>query len=128
MNISTHNGTITMTNPETGNHRTVKIKTQDSKSHFAPGQRLIGMLTGTDNENSYTYFGFVKANGGIAIWNKFKNTSYEVIAKMVQHKELYQTKKGIIYQEAGCCRRCNRKLTTPESIEDGIGPYCRDKE
>lgn len=31
-----------------------------------------------------------------------------------------------LYHE-GICSRCGRPLTSPESIESGIGPVCRDK-
>jgi hypothetical protein len=125
MNVATHNGTVTMENPETGNHRTVRIKTQSADSKFAPGERIIGMLSGSDR---YTNFGFVKSNGSIILWKKFKDTSFEMIARMIQNRSFFESNKGIVYHDAGCCRRCNRKLTTPISVQSGIGPYCAEQE
>jgi len=33
-----------------------------------------------------------------------------------------------LYKEPVRCRRCNRVLTHPESIKEGIGPECKQKE
>jgi hypothetical protein len=39
-----------------------------------------------------------------------------------------RTEAGKAYALAsGCCYICNRLLTTPESIADGIGPVCAAK-
>ena len=31
------------------------------------------------------------------------------------------------YRFEGKCRKCNRKLTNPDSIDNGIGPECAKK-
>lgn len=36
--------------------------------------------------------------------------------------------RGFSVLVAGVCRRCNRKLTVPASIESGIGPECAGRE
>ena len=64
-----HNGIFTITNRKTGEYRTFRIKTQKPDATFAPGQRVIGLLTGANNEKSYTGFGFV-TDAGISVWTK----------------------------------------------------------
>ena len=44
--VRTHNGTITIHNPKTGDHRTFQIKTQPADAKFAPGRRVVSLLTG----------------------------------------------------------------------------------
>jgi hypothetical protein len=125
--LGTHNGRITITNPATGQHRTFLIRTQKQDADFAPGERLIGMLTGPDNENDYQFFGFVKAPGRIVLWNRCRTDFYEAVARMIENPERYEP-RGIQYEIEGHCRRCNRLLTVPESIQTGIGPTCAGRE
>lgn len=56
------NGFYTITSP-TGEHRTFQVKTQSEDAPFAAGKRIVMMLTGEDNEEDYTGFGFVTAHG-----------------------------------------------------------------
>lgn len=129
--IATHNGKITIKSP-TGQHRTFCIKTQKDDANFAPGERIISLLDGPDNENDYKQFGFVKEGGLIVVWRKYRGSvgdngyepsAYERYAKMLMHVEHYE-RLGAQYMFATSCRRCNRTLTTPESIQSGIGPIC----
>jgi len=132
-NYATHNGEITMVNPATGGRRTVRIRTQKDDANFAPGERIISLLVGPDNERSYKGFGFVKDDGRIIVWRKHRSgipgdpSIYEKLALMVQYPEHYEG-LGVQYMFSTCCRRCNRLLTTPESIESGIGPICAGRD
>lgn len=121
--IATHNGMITMLNPETGNHRTIRIRTQPQDSKFKPGERLIGLLTGPDNTNDFHNFGEVNPDGSIKVWYKQRGTVMEQYARMIEHPEVFQ-EKGIEYLFDTRCRRCNRQLSDPESVRNGIGPTC----
>jgi len=124
--IKTHNGTITIKNPATGEHRTFQIRTQPDDARFAPGKRIVSLLDGSNNEFDYTGFGFVNDDGSIAVWRKKSGGVFDVYARMLSNPESFQ-KRGAEYLFAGKCRICNRKLTTPESIERGIGPVCAEK-
>ena len=64
--ILTHNGEITITNPATGGHRTLRIKT--AQSGGLKGKRILSLLIGQDNENDYLGIGFVN-DDNIQIWN-----------------------------------------------------------
>lgn len=129
--IATHNGEITMHNPETGQHRTIRIKTQPNDANFAPGERIAYLLNGHDNERDYLPFAFVGNDGAIRVWRRYrgegKPSNYELLARMIQNPAPYE-KRGITYQFSTTCRRCNRLLTTPTSIANGIGPICAEKQ
>lgn len=133
------NGIFTITNIE-GEHRTFSIKTQDKDAKFAPGERVIALLSGADNEADYTGFAFVDKDGAIHVWKKRrdsrvfnwyadmlaqaalaiegKSAEEEPDATFTFAKRLYRV------QAAKRCLVCNRRLTTPESIKAGIGPIC----
>ena len=129
MNLQTHNGCITVTNPK-GDHRTFQIKTMKKDAKFAPGERVIQLLTGPNNEDDYQGFGFVnKTMNGIKVrlWSSKKSSAlFNRFAQLLEEPDKFQ-KEGYVFQfEARCCK-CNRKLTTPESISLGIGPECIKK-
>ena len=130
----TFNGSYTIQNKESGEHRTFRVKTQKQDANFAPGERIVALLSGPNNESDYRGFGFVKENG-IIVWTKhrypkLKNSNmsaFEFYAFLLwqlttnpdsewHHRYSIQLEKH--------CIRCNRKLTHPESIETGIGPEC----
>lgn len=127
--IATHNGRITLHNPATGNHRTFQIRTIPEDSTFAPGKRVVELLTGPDNESNYRGFGFVDVRVGgfveIHLWRKATeaDANFKAFADMLLRPVAYAA-RGIEYLFEGRCRRCNRALTTPESIKRGIGPVC----
>ena len=64
---ATFNGIYTVTNKETGEHRTFAVRTQKEDAKFAPGERIVALLTGPNNEDDYTGFGFVTP-AGIIVW------------------------------------------------------------
>lgn len=142
MNTQIANGAYTIESPK-GGHRTFEIKTvladpkQNSTSFrnkFA-GARIIGLLTGPDNTSNYTRFGWVNEDG-IAVFKDKRRasedapfTDWEFYAAMVWSMATEGERSG--YYERGYrmhlekrCIRCNRRLTTPQSIEAGIGPEC----
>lgn len=122
--IATHNGTVTVYNPATQGHRTFRVKSQPDDAAFAPGERVLGLLTGSDNERDYTQFAFVKEDGRVIVWKKFRGGVYDRFADMLRRPEAYES-RGVEYTwDQVRCRKCNRKLTTPESLADGIGPDC----
>lgn len=117
--IGTHNGSVTITSP-TGEHRTFNIRTQPDDSRFAPGQRVVRLLTGPDD---WQGFGFVSDNGTIRVWKRYQGTAHATYARMLERPESFVA-KGAEYLFSGRCRVCNRELTHPESIASGIGPVC----
>lgn len=124
--IMTHNGEITVVNTNTGNHRTFRIRTQSEDSNFAPCSRVLSVLTGSDNTNDYTGIGFVtgNANAPVRLWKKCDTELNRKYVNILIHPEKFEA-KGVHFKFASRCRKCNRKLTDPTSIDLGIGPVCR---
>lgn len=122
------NGIFTIKNMKSEQHRTFKVKTQAPDARFAPGERIISVLTGSNNEDasSYTGVGFVKKDG-IAVWRKQQGSELAALVNFFWKRvALNEHLDFELYHEGRCCR-CNRKLTVPESIVTGIGPICADR-
>lgn len=121
--------TFTIKSKATGKHFTYKLaepkkKNPNKQVHF------VKLLTGTDNESSYTFFGtfFDRAVFKFGKSTRITPTAPGVVAFTWFMRQLLTGNKEKaaeveLYHE-GCCCRCGRKLTTPESIENGIGPEC----
>lgn len=133
--LFTHNGRFTIQNRESGQHRTFKVSTKAPDSDFAPGRRVVGLLTGPDNEESYTGFGFVNEDH-IQVWSSKRGkagakSAFDHYADMLFSLVVdggfspYAEKYTLL--EETVCRVCNRPLTTPESIKSGIGPICAER-
>ncbi len=123
------NGCHTIQNRTTGMHRTFSIRTQPKDAVFAPGARIISLLTGPD---TWDAFGFVNDHE-IRVWKRYvaadgyPRTTWQVYALMlVSIVGLKLSKWTEKYEHLleGTCVVCNRKLTNPESIKTGIGPVC----
>lgn len=144
-----YNGTFTVLSPS-GEHRTFRVS---NGADDMP--RIVSVLTGPENTSAYTGFGFVTRSGKngpfcINLWRKkstatgrrwFAPKAYERLPDDSQWGVLAATLldlalgDGSRLRAAGftvmaqiACRRCGRALTTPESIESGIGPICIEKE
>jgi hypothetical protein len=124
---TTHNGTFTVVNPASGEHRTFRIRTQKKDARFAPGERIVSLLTGPDNEEDFTGFGFIGQDGKVRVWNRFAGTQYDRYARLIGNLEAEALRWNLEVLWSAKCRCCNRELTDPVSLREGIGPVCRDK-
>jgi hypothetical protein len=109
---------------EDGNrHNTFMISRDNDSQPF-----FVSLLTGPNNEENYTYIG---------VYNPFHNMVYTTkkskfflnsyIVKLVNFavKAVGQPiPTGFSIRHSDRCCRCNKTLTTPESLEQGIGPIC----
>lgn len=124
------NGTYSISSP-TGEHRTFDISTQPENAEFAPGKRIIALLTGPNNNADYKSFGFVTDNG-INVYKKLRGTDEpshfdwyaHLVWKLATTNDSRWHKLGYKLMVEGTCLKCNRKLTTPESLKIGLGPIC----
>jgi hypothetical protein len=142
--VLTHNGTFTISSPK-GGHRTFRVRT--ILDGDLEGKRVLGYLQGPDNERDFFDFAFV-FDSGIAVWKKWRKADnrwgisaypkpgtpasvFEQMAGMFW--EVVVARRGSIvdlgytFEASTVCRVCNRRLTTPASIEVGIGPDCAAK-
>jgi hypothetical protein len=107
-----------------GTHYTFRIgRKNDTQPLF------VSLLTGPDNENSFTYLGIFKPETNeIRLTAKSRYTDETLPVKVVRWavKSVAANKipEGYAIQHAGKCCRCGRTLTTPESVNRGWGPEC----
>lgn len=145
------NGTYTVTNTERGEHYTLKLHTAQ-RGNLA-GKRIISMLVGPNNEADFQGVAFWDdAKGRAYIWGKHRGTDsvlpldgnhWQEWPRWSRHEQKvtifldlairiplghshWRTRGYTLLCEGRCCV-CNRKLTTPESIEYGIGPVCAQR-
>ena len=106
-------------------HRTFSITI--AKSGKLEGKRIVGLLEGSNNETDYRGFGFVNEDGSVYVWRKFQGTAFDKHAAILSRSGYFAETHGLLYAFETTCRKCDRKLTTPESIAAGIGPVCAAK-
>ena len=116
---------LTLRSARTGTRFTYRLKRiTDSEAAFA------SVLTGSNNEGDYTYAGIVDPNG----FRTTRKSALTCEAPSVKALEWFARKVlrdgaapadiGLEVYHEGRCGRCARLLTTPESVERGIGPEC----
>ena len=118
------NATFTVSNPE-GKHYTFKV---NKLVNTQKPVWFIHVLTGPDNSNDFTYLGMVMESG-VHLTRASRYNKDSMIYKVADWCVRGIINDGIIpagysISHAGSCGRCGRKLTTPKSIELGLGPVC----
>jgi hypothetical protein len=113
--------TITLHSGTTGKHFTYQVKKHKDKDLW-----FVSLMVGTNNDSDFAYLGYFYND------NKFKRSdkscrdssspSFLAFEYFLNHIKSVPEKLGV-YHSGNCCR-CGRTLTTPESIEAGIGPEC----
>jgi len=128
------NGFYTIESPS-GEHRTFRIWTQTADAKFAAGKRVVGLLTGPNNQSDYEGFAFVD-DFGITVWRSKRGTEepsfFERVAAVLwsmatEGEDSKWVGLGMSLLLDSRCLRCNRPLTAPLSIRTGIGPDCAMK-
>ena len=130
VSLLTHNGLFTVKSVRTGEHRTFRVRTQKSNAEFAPGKRIVSLLSGPDNCNNYTQFAFVSEVDGrphVNVWSKKYSLKYCALAKMLENLDAHEKNGLVEVYVSTTCRVCNRTLTTPDSVRSGIGPICEGR-
>ena len=121
--------TVTVENLLTTNYFTYKVIRAKGEKENRPW--FVNVLTGSDNEKSYTYIGSVfpkDMSFTLTKGSKFSDNAQSVkVAKFIFNMIKTDNYKEVIaFYHDGKCGSCGRKLTTPESIERGLGPVCGD--
>lgn len=121
---------LTIRNNQTDERRTYRFT--QFKELKNPNLIFVALMTGSDNTASYTHMGRIdirtlqythKSTSRItSICNSVKGIQYLLFSLINNSKS-----DAIEYWHEGKCCRCGRLLTTPDSIESGIGPECAKK-
>jgi hypothetical protein len=110
-------------------HYTFKVEKKAATAGF-PETYFVHLLTGPDNTKSYTYLGVLNAKTGVirtSAKSNFKEDSVPfrlvnyVVSSLIEGQAL---RAGYNLHHEGRCGKCGLPLTTPESVERGIGPEC----
>lgn len=117
------NGFYTLTFPS-GEHRTFRIRTEPGGKF--KGRRTLGILIGPDNTAEYESFAFIE-DAGPSVWKRFKNQKQAQYAMVIWSIVNGEEIDGYELKISKRCLACNRPLTTPESLETGYGPSCRER-
>lgn len=114
---------VTFENKETGNRFTYRIQRSKSNEKIL----FVGVLVSPDR---YKYIGYIfnkefkwSRNSKIE-----KNaTSVKVFSWVLDKLKNNKLPEVILIWHWGKCGSCGRILTTPDSIKNGIGPFCMKK-
>jgi hypothetical protein len=113
-----NNGTFTVKSLSTGEHRTFKV--QKAKNGEV---RFVKLLIGPDNENDFIPFALLN-DRGLFTFKKYRGSQWDKLSRFLCRLSEFESDGKIEIFHSGRCVRCGRKLTTPESVETGIGPVC----
>ena len=129
--VQAGNATFTLLSTKTEQRFTYRVRLPENGNGTL---FFVSLLTGSDNENSYSYIGTLRAgpNG-----YRFEHGRKSKIAANALGVTAFAWFVGMVFQNQtipaslevwheGRCGRCNRKLTVPSSIERGIGPDCAE--
>lgn len=121
------NGTYTLTNPASGGYRTYRVQTWERDvGGSVELSRVLQLLVGSDNEGDFVGFAFL-TDRGPSVWRRFQSANDKNQWGRLAWwfwKTVAEGEGPLQAQLSKRCLRCNRKLTTPESLERGVGPEC----
>jgi hypothetical protein len=111
------NSIFTLLNEKTGNRFTYKVNlSKDGNCYF------VSVLTGPSH---FEYLGIVKDNAfRFTSKSKIKPPATSAKVWLWFFTHIAQLPEFIKLFHSGSCAKCGKTLTTPESIEIGLGPEC----
>jgi hypothetical protein len=118
---------FTLVSERTGQRFTYRVKVKKADDGQPSDFYFVSVLTGPDNNSSYTYLGCIRGDR----WIDDRRMRIGAGApsrrgfrwfwrNLMRGGDLSQV---AVWHE-GRCGRCRRKLTVPESIASGLGPTC----
>lgn len=120
------NARLTIVSKVTGARFTYRLlSSEDGQVIF------VGLLTGSNNENAFTYIGVIKQQRYTRTDKVRINADAPSIKAftffwrhLIERSHIHD---GLEVWHEGRCGRCARVLTVPESIDRGIGPDCAEQ-
>ena len=129
-----NNGYFTIENTKTGEWRTFRIQKQKEHNRLPTGAQVLSLLVGPENTTQYRAFAFINTRGAFSfkklreksgVWQAYCNLVHSLLTEGAQSR--YYTERKYVIRQSERCFMCGRMLTTPESIEMGIGPVCANR-
>ena len=128
------NARFTIRSLRTYRRYTYRISTPNRKT----GPWFCSLLTGSDNEGDYRYFGqffgtpenglkYVHGKPGKACASRSAESTVAFVYVLQHILDCGELPPRVEVWHEGRCGRCGRVLTVPESIESGFGPECINK-
>lgn len=117
------NGVYTLVFP-CGTHKTIRVHTQIGGP--MAGKRILSLLIGPVNTDDFEAFGELTP-AGLWIWKRWKGKKPDEYAHLLWVLMKGEKIEGHDVMLSKKCLRCNRPLTTPESLARGIGPECEKR-
>lgn len=121
-----YNGILTLQLPD-GGHRTFRIRSgYDGTKHC--GRRVVGILIGPQNTTDYQECAYLEPDG-FKMFTRVQGTAdapkrIEEFLGIIWTIAGGETVPGFDVMESRHCLRCNRLLTTSQSILTGLGEIC----
>jgi hypothetical protein len=120
------NAKVTVVSRKSGQSYTYQIREkqveEDKTLHF------VGVLTGPENTRDYSFLGTIFDGEKFVHGRKSRievdAPSARAFAWLWRNLD---DEERVTVLHSGACSRCGRELTTPESIERGLGPVCAGK-
>lgn len=115
-------------------HYTFRVNRKEAEAGSPYGDTyFVSMLAGPDNTSDYAYVGILDVERGAVRLTKASRYAETTAPVRLLRRVVARLWAGdvdaigaagfALHHEGRCCR-CGRMLTTPESIEAGIGPEC----
>lgn len=128
--VTAGRGKFTLVSKRTGTRYTYKAN-RGEKQPYSDPLVFIKVLTGPDNQTSYTYVGFIRP-GSVGLKPGKKGQPTAVTYRALDWA-LRQFASGVMPEElelwhSGTCGCCGRELTVPASIASGFGPVCARRQ
>lgn len=119
---------FTIQSKRTGTRFTFKVRAKKD----TPDVFHVSVLVTPDNVNGYEYIGSVNRTRGVYYHGKNAQIMYRAPSVQAFVWFYRKLREGgaldqMDFHPSGTCGRCGRVLTTPESIEAGLGPECAER-
>ena len=128
---TTKSWTFTLYNSDRKTHLTFRSRRPKGWTINSPV--LIDLMVGTDNESEFQFIGSVNhniykgSNKAKVIPEKLNKANKTMNWLLTRITNKVVLPEALEIKGSTKCARCSRKLTNPDSIDDGLGPICRSK-
>lgn len=121
-------GVITLENTSSGNYHTYEFRRPNNPQYFAPDTIFVYTSVG---KKKWLYVGMYSSSTQYfkCTRNSQFRYSHEIVKGVIWLCKHIRAGKEVVapmavYHEGVCCV-CGRRLTTPKSVQTGMGPRCK---